>query len=148
ECVLRIPGVQSISHLPLAELSKRRRISWHGMQHMKRASFAAALTFCALCPQAQAFELLFRGELARINRSLCGQVLDFTNNHGKDRRIWSPALNARRDLYVYLPPGYDPCKRYALAIFLHGAAQDEKFFLQDVVKDLDQAIACGQLPPC
>jgi len=87
------------------------------------------------------------GELARVNRSLQGHVVDFTFNHGKDRRIWSPALSAKRDLYVYLPPGFDPSKKYLLTIFLHGAGQDEQFFLKSVVKDFDQAISDGKIPP-
>ncbi len=90
---------------------------------------------------------LGRHQLERVNRALHGQLLDFTHNHGSDRRIWSPALGQRRDLYVYLPPGYDPCKRYPLGIFLHGAAQDEQFFLQAQVAQFDQAIAEGLLPP-
>jgi S-formylglutathione hydrolase FrmB len=107
-----------------------------------------ALAFGGAAHPAQAFGILLHGQLARVNRGLHGQVLDFTHNHGKDRRIWSPALGARRDLYVYVPPGYDPTKKYPLAIFLHGAAQDEQFFLKGVVEDLDQAIARGILPPC
>jgi S-formylglutathione hydrolase FrmB len=114
---------------------------WAFIIVMTIASYAAGQS-------AYAISFVLPCELARVNRSIHGRVVDFTNNHGKDRRIWSPALNSRRDLYVYLPPGYDPCKKYPLAIFLHGAAQDERFFLQDVVKDLDKAIRCGQLPPC
>jgi len=91
--------------------------------------------------------LLGPGHFGRAQRRLCGQLLDFTANHGRDRRIWSAALCQRRDLYVYLPPGYDPSKKYPLAIYLHGAAQDENFFLQAQVDRLDQAIASGQLPP-
>jgi S-formylglutathione hydrolase FrmB len=91
--------------------------------------------------------VLGRNRLANINERLSGEVLDFTHNHGADRRIWSPALCQRRDLYVYLPPGYDPCKRYPLVIFLHGAAQDERFFLKTQAHQFDRAIACGELPP-
>lgn len=91
--------------------------------------------------------LLGPGQLARAQRHLCGQMLDFTANHGRDRRIWSAALCQRRDLYVYLPPGYDPSRKYPMALFLHGAAQDESFFLQAQVYRIDQAIAAGQLPP-
>jgi len=70
---------------------------------------------------------LFRGtpSLERINCRLHGQIVDFTHNHGADRRIWSAALCQKRDLYVYLPPNYDPQKKYPLAVFLHGAVQDE-----------------------
>ncbi len=86
-------------------------------------------------------------QLERVQRRLCGQILDFTHNHGADRRIWSPALCQKRDLYVYLPPGFDPHRKYPLAIYLHGAAQDENFFLQALVDPLDRAIVCGELPP-
>src|SRR5262245_2098911 len=91
--------------------------------------------------------LLGPNQLGRVQRRLCGQMLDFTRNHGADHRIWSPALCQRRDLYVYLPPGYDPAKKYPMAIFLHGAAQDENFFLQAQVARLDHAIVTGKLPP-
>ena len=53
----------------------------------------------------------------------------------------------KRDLYVYLPPGFDPHKRYPVILWLHGFAQDEQSFLDYVVEPLDQAMACGQLPP-
>lgn len=96
---------------------------------------------------AKAADLFLHGQLARVNRCLHGQILDFTHNHGKDRRIWSAALCAKRDLYVYLPPNFDPAKKYPLAIFLHGAGQDERLFLNSLAKDLDRAIIDGKLPP-
>src|SRR5258708_1646875 len=74
--------------------------------------------------------------------SLAGQPA-----HGADRRIWSPALCAKRDLYVYLPPGYDRAKKYPLLIFLHGAGQDEQLFLKNLAKEFDQTIAAGKFPP-
>src|SRR5262249_53295287 len=58
------------------------------------------------------------------------------------------ALCEKRDLYVYLPPCFDASKQYPLMIWLHGFAQDESSFLNDVVRPLDQAIASGCLPPC
>jgi S-formylglutathione hydrolase FrmB len=85
--------------------------------------------------------------LERVQSRLCGQVLDFTDNHGRDRRLWSNALCQKRDLYVYLPPGFDPRKKYPLAYYLHGAGQDEGFFLQGPVEPLDEAIVNGKLPP-
>src|SRR3989442_6725944 len=85
--------------------------------------------------------------LKRTSRKLAGQILDYTHNHGSDQRIWSAALCEKRDLYVYLPPGYDPRKQYPVGIFLHGAAQDEQFFLQNPVELFDQAIVDGRLPP-
>jgi pimeloyl-ACP methyl ester carboxylesterase len=86
-------------------------------------------------------------QLDRLNRKLAGQVVDFTHNHGSDRRFYSPALGEKRDMYVYLPPGYDPSKKYPLGIYLHGFLEAENGFLEDVVKPLDDAIACGKLPP-
>jgi S-formylglutathione hydrolase FrmB len=95
----------------------------------------------------QAPQPLLKIHLARVDHRLCGQLLDFTHNHGVDRRIWSPALGQCRDLYVYLPPGFNPARKYPLAIFLHGAAQDERFFQQEQVLHFDRAIAQGLLPP-
>ncbi|HMO35134.1 MAG TPA: alpha/beta hydrolase-fold protein, partial [Gemmatales bacterium] len=76
-----------------------------------------------------------------------GTVLDFTQNHGRDRRIYSRAIGDKRDLYVYLPPGYCPDKQYPLMIVLHGILQDERAFLDWVVKPLDDAIVAGKVPP-
>jgi S-formylglutathione hydrolase FrmB len=73
-------------------------------------------------------------------------VLDFTHNHGADRRIYSPALDEKRDLYVYLPPGFDPNRLYPAMVMLHGITQDEQFLLR-IVEKFDAAMACGRLPP-
>jgi pimeloyl-ACP methyl ester carboxylesterase len=85
-------------------------------------------------------------KLCEVNRPLAGQVLDFTRNHGADRRIWSAALQTKRDVYVYVPPGYDPAKQYPGLLFLHGIGQDETAFLK-LVPYFDEAIRCGRLPP-
>jgi S-formylglutathione hydrolase FrmB len=85
--------------------------------------------------------------LDRVNSQLRGRVLDFTHNHGADNRIWSPTLQQKRDLYVYLPPGFDACQQYPLIVYLHGHAQDEMTFLTDVIPPLDEAIAAGRMPP-
>ncbi len=104
--------------------------------------------FCMLPGEvAQAHPLRRFTELDRVNAQLHGRVLDFTHNHGRDNRIWSPALQQKRDLYVYIPPGFDPCKRYPLILWLHGLAEDEFTFLHDAILRLDQAIAAGRLPP-
>ncbi len=84
--------------------------------------------------------------LTKLNNRLQGTVLDFTHNHGADRRIFSPALGERRDLYVYLPPGFDPCRAYPAMILLHGIAQDEQAFLR-AAEDFDREMVCGRLPP-
>jgi S-formylglutathione hydrolase FrmB len=86
-------------------------------------------------------------ELERTNGRLMGRVVDHTHNHGQDNRIWSRALYQRRDLYVYLPPGFNDCQHYPLLLWLHGFGQDEKSFLTQVVPLLDEAIASGKLPP-
>jgi S-formylglutathione hydrolase FrmB len=88
-----------------------------------------------------------RFALVHTNRRLHGCVLDFTRNHGADRRLYSEALGEKRDLYVYLPPHFDPNLSYPLIIYLHGFAQDEGSFLDSVIVPLDQAIADGVLPP-
>jgi S-formylglutathione hydrolase FrmB len=86
-------------------------------------------------------------KLDRINRSLHGTLLDYTRNHGADRRIWSHALGQKRDLYVYLPPGFDPNCRYPACVWLHGFAQDEQKFAEEIVPKVDAAIVAGKLPP-
>lgn len=88
-----------------------------------------------------------RLELQRVNRCIRGQVVDFSHNHGVDRRIWSAALCEKRDMYVYLPPCFDATKPYPLVIYLHGAYQDEYSFLKYIVERVDRAIVAGDLPP-
>jgi pimeloyl-ACP methyl ester carboxylesterase len=116
---------------------------------VKSTGWLAGLVFLLGLPAcaAQANGWLERRELERANQRLHGQVIDHTNNHGKDRRIWSEALGQLRDLYVYVPPGYDPKQCYPVVIWLHGFAQDEHSFLEDVIPPLDRAIADGKLPP-
>jgi len=111
--------------------------------------FALGLLVVAPLPpvQAHVFDIRGRRELEAVNRRLHGQIVDYTHNHGADRRIWSDALGQKRDVYVYLPPGFDPAKRYPLIIALHGYAQDERAFLKYAVDDFDQAMASGCLPP-
>jgi pimeloyl-ACP methyl ester carboxylesterase len=108
---------------------------------------AVLLLALAPCPRARAHVWRGRHELDRVNARLHGRVVDYTRNHGADRRIWSAALGERRDLYVYLPPGFDPHLQYPLILWLHGFAQDEGVFLRSVVDPLDRAIHRGLLPP-
>ena len=97
--------------------------------------------------QARASVLKRPFELNRINRGLHGRVVDYTDRHEGDHRIFSAALQEKRGLYVYLPPCYDPHKPYPLMIWLHGLTQDEHSFLEYVVHDIDRVMASGQLPP-
>ncbi len=75
-----------------------------------------------------------------------GTIVDLTCNHGCDKRIWSRSLHQKRDMYIYLPPHYDPSQAYPAMIFLHGFASDEQSFLQ-LVPLIDAAICAGKLPP-
>jgi S-formylglutathione hydrolase FrmB len=78
---------------------------------------------------------------------LAGTLVDYTHHHGADHRFWSPVLGQWRDMYVYLPPGYNPASRYPLLLWLHGIAEDEGCFVSTSLRAFDAAIAAGQLPP-
>ncbi len=114
---------------------------------MNRTFWVSALLVLTAVAPAPAGPLGKRSELDRVNAQLAGQVVDFTHNHGQDHRIWSPALECSRDLYVYLPPNYDPACRYPVVLYLHAFQQDEVNFLDPVVKLFDCAIQKGILPP-
>jgi hypothetical protein len=69
---------------------------------MRRVVAALLLIASATAPaKAQVCNL---ANLDRLNRKLHGRVVDFTQNHGADRRIWSPVLGRPRDLYVVEVP--------------------------------------------
>ena len=85
-------------------------------------------------------------EIHVLNRRLKGKVVDCTANHGADNRIWSRSLFQRRDLYVYLPPGFDAHEQYPLMLLLHGFAQDEQLMFT-FAPLIDEAIYSGKLPP-
>ena len=94
---------------------------------------------------AQLFDLV---SLDHLNSKLAGRVVDKTHNHKCDNRIFSPILGRPRDLYIYLPPGYDPANSYPLIIFLHGADVDEHDFLDPGdLKRMDRMMASGESPP-
>jgi S-formylglutathione hydrolase FrmB len=113
---------------------------------MRYCAAAALLVFLG-AGSAHA-QLQNRVNLDRLNRQLGGHVVDYTKNHGCDRRIFSPILGRPRDLYVYLPPCYSPARAYPLVLYLHMAAVDEHEFLGvDVVRDLDRMIQAGEFPP-
>lgn len=86
--------------------------------------------------------------LERVDRHLQGQLVDYTSNHGADRRIFSPILQMPRDLYVYLPPGYNPNCAYPLILFLHMANVDEHYFIgSKFLPALEALMLCGAFPP-
>lgn len=99
----------------------------------------------ACIPRAEAFGRNYH--LKKTGERLAGLLVDHTANHGCDRRIYSPALGQKKDLYVYLPPGFDPHLRYPLMIWLHGLTGDEREFVEKALATIDKGIACGKLPP-
>jgi S-formylglutathione hydrolase FrmB len=108
---------------------------------------AAFLTLAWSATDAHAHGTLkSKVKAALLDLHLQGTIVDHTANHGQDRRIWSRSLYQYRDLYVYLPPGYDKNQSYPVMIFLHGFAQDEQVFLS-IAPMIDKAIVQGKLPP-
>jgi S-formylglutathione hydrolase FrmB len=106
-----------------------------------------ALTLLALAAPGQA-QFLDRVNLERVNHRLAGRVIDYTHNHGSDRRIDSRILGMPRDLYVYLPPGYNPSCSYPLVLFFHMAIVDEHYFVRSkLLCIVDELILRGQFPP-
>jgi poly(3-hydroxybutyrate) depolymerase len=86
--------------------------------------------------------------LEKVNCRLQGKILDFTHNHGADRRIPSAILGMPRDLYVYVPPGYCPARAYPLLLYFHLAYLDEHWFVATHwIAELDRMIAAGEFPP-
>ena len=84
----------------------------------------------------------------RLNRKLSGRVDDYTRSLAHDRRIDSVILGQRRDLYVYLPPCYDPRKSYPLLLYFHISRVDESEFVgSQRLLELDRRIVAGEFPP-
>jgi len=83
-----------------------------------------------------------------VNRHIEGRLIDYTNNHGEDRRIFSPILNQKRGMYVYLPPGYHSAMAYPLMFDFHVANWDETLYVtSDHLIELDRMIRAGMVPP-
>jgi hypothetical protein len=108
----------------------------------------ALLLLCLPTAAIQArHHLKDRHELECVNARLAGRIVDYTDNHGEDRRLYWPTLGERRAMYVYLPPGFDPNQQYPAIIWMHGFHQDERMFPEEVAELLDHAMSSGQLPP-
>jgi hypothetical protein len=111
---------------------------------------AVVLLSALIAPAAHALPFISNlphpKQLCEINAKLHGHIHDFTHNHDADRRIYSAALCAKRDMYVYTPPGYDGVKQYPIFIWMHGLLQDERGALK-LIQKIDEAIACGTMPP-
>ena len=113
-------------------------------------SALAAIVLALSAGDARAqVRFLDKVDVERFNRRIQGRVVDYTNNEGVDRRVFSRALGRPRDVYVYLPPGYDPARfAYPLVVYLHMAFVDEHTFVgSNRLVELDRLIARGEFPP-
>jgi S-formylglutathione hydrolase FrmB len=123
--------------------------SVHTLGMIRRAMrlFIAVVVMSACTLPAQA-QYLNRVKIERVNRRLAGQLIDYTKNHRDDRRIYSSILGMPRDLYVYLPPGYNPACTYPLVLFFHMADVDEHYFAgSNLLHEVDDLIVHGKFPP-
>ena len=71
-----------------------------------------------------------------------------TGPHGGS--VWTGVFpGTERAGYVYLPPGYDPSRRYPVVYLLHGMPGSPSEYLvgTDLVDDADDRIANGELHP-
>ena len=95
--------------------------------------------------RAQLFNLV---NLDHLNNKLAGHIVDHTQNHGCDNRIFSPILGRPRDLYIYLPPNYNPAIAYPLVVFLHGRRMlmSTTFLDPTDIKKMDRQMADGLIP--
>lgn len=104
-----------------------------------------ALALLVPAPPASA-QFLDNVQFRWLNHRMAGQLLEFTDNHRGDHRVWSDSLCQPRDLYVYLPPCYDASKQYPVVFYLHGFIQDERSLFLWIAK-LDREIQKGCFPP-
>ncbi len=106
------------------------------------------LPVCLLLGLFSPTQAFFRNKsLEEVNCPLAGYVVDHTANHGVDNRICSGALGKKRDLYVYLPPGFDPHQKYPVLFWLHGISADEHQFIEEALPAIDRAMLLGRMPP-
>jgi S-formylglutathione hydrolase FrmB len=151
QCFLSVPS-------RAAGCSDQRRLSAGG--HIRStAPRCPATSRPGLCTAIAVFLLLavnvpapaqFKNwiSLKHVNNHLQGHVVDYTNNHCEDHQIFSPILQMPRDMYVYLPPGYDPNCAYPLILCLHMANVDEHYFIgSNFLTELENLMACGAFPP-
>lgn len=113
--------------------------------------FRRIVVFAVLLATNQPSRGASRQEEARLalrvaQSQMAGTIVDCTANHDGDCRFYSESLKAKRDMYLYLPPGFTPKNRYPFAIFLHGLMQDEQKILK-LLPMIDRAIIEGKLPP-
>ena len=110
--------------------------------------FLLLMLALAAIPRPVQAQFRNRANLERLNRRLDGRLVDYTHNHGRDNRIFSPILGRPRDLYVYLPPGYDPSNAYPLILYLHMGYVDEHAISgSNRIVELDRMIRRGAFPP-
>jgi S-formylglutathione hydrolase FrmB len=115
---------------------------------MRIIACVAALFAGGFLPSVRAGEILGPLILSTYNKTkIHGRVIDHTNYHSPDNRIWSTVLQEKRCLYVYLPPGFDPRMRYPIVLDLHGITEDARFPLLSSIREFDKAIVAGRIPP-
>ena len=115
------------------------------MRRWLMAVFALGVALAPGVATAQVFDLT---SLRRVNARLAGHVDDYTHNHGHNRRNYSPILGMGRDLYVYVPPGYQPGRAYPLIVYFHSADLDEHSLIgEGIIEELDAMIVRGECPP-
>jgi hypothetical protein len=95
---------------------------------MRRPAAVLTLLVAGALPLPARGQVLECASPERANRKLAGHIIDYTHNHGADRRLYSPILGRPRDMYVYLPPGYTPARAYSLILYFHLAYVDEHVF--------------------
>ena len=125
-----------------SDSSRQKRRPWRGTM----TSWLCWILVASSVQGVSAGLLPKKIELNHLNQELSGTVLDLTQNHGRDHRVWSRSLVEMRDMYVYLPPEFSREKRYPLVVWLHGYGGDERQFLRQAVHTLDRAIIQGEMP--
>jgi S-formylglutathione hydrolase FrmB len=112
---------------------------------MRHAAAVALIVLAGALPAHGQFRNFVN--LKILNHRLAGTVVDYTHNHGADHRIFSPILGLKRDMYVYLPPGYCPERAYPLVVYLHMAYVDEHSLVGSRhIHEIDQMMQSGQFP--